>query len=157
MAKTLHVVLIVIGIMFGLIVCVFALGYVWWRHNGPAMVQQTEQTYKEAQAVGRSITTAACLDTAIARHANDHSASLLHQVNEQVFLEGCLRWSRETPGLCDTTPSGRGVKDLLRFATWSVDQCRRRGLQDAQCPNVLKPLQHYCARRAASEAQPTPR
>ena len=153
MAKTVHVVLIVSGIMFGLIVCVVALGYVWWRHNGPAMVQEAQQTYKEGQAVGRAITTAGCIDTALARHASTHSASLVRQVNEQMFIEGCLRWSRVTPGLCDTIPSGRGVKDLLRFATWSVDQCHRRGLRDAQCPNVLKPLQHDCARRTMSEAK----
>ncbi len=125
MAKTVHVVLIVIGIMLGLIVCVVALGYLWWRHNG----------------------------SAFARHASDHSASLVHQVNEQMFFEGCLRWSRVTPGLCDTIPSGHGVKDVLRFATWSVDQCRRRGLQDSRCPNVFKPLQHDCERRTAAEAK----
>ncbi len=153
MAKTVHVVLIVIGIMLGLIVCVGALGYLWWRHNGPAMVQEAQQTYKEGQAIGRSSTTAACLDAAFARHASDHSASLVHQVNEQMFFEGCLRWSRETPGLCDTIPSGHGVKDVLRFATWSVDQCRRRGLQDSGCPNVFKPLEHYCQRRTAPEGK----
>src|SRR5260370_4106261 len=150
MAKTVHVVLSVIGRMLGLIVCVVALGYVWWGHHGPAMVQEAQQTYREGQAIGRSITTATCLDSALARHASAHAASLLHQVNEQMFFEGCLRWSRMTPGLCDTIPSGHGVKDVLRFATWSVDQCRRRGLQDSRCPNVFKPLQHDCERRTAS-------
>jgi hypothetical protein len=153
MAKTIHVVLIAIGIVLGLIVGIVALGYVWWRHNGAAMVQQAQQTYREGQAIGRAITTAACIDTVFARHASDHSASLLHQVNEQMFFDGCLRWSRATPGLCDTIPSGHGVKDLLRFATWSVDQCRRRGLQDAQCPNVVKPLERYCEVRVASQAR----
>src|SRR5207237_10624804 len=94
MAKTVHVVLIVIGIMLGLIVCVFALGYVWWRHNGPAMVQEAQQTYKEGQAVGRAITMAGCIDTALARHASTHSASLVRHANEQIVLARLLRSRR---------------------------------------------------------------
>jgi hypothetical protein len=91
------------------------------------------------------------VDTLFARHAPTGSRSVTQELKERGFLEGCLGASTPIPTMCDTILVQDDVKSLLRFAAWSVEQCRLRGLRDESCPRVLKGLAHYCAR----QRQPT--
>ena len=125
-----------------LFVGVTALGYVWWRRNWAGMKDDGQISYQNGQTLGWSVTSSACLDTAFARHRPRGVLGLGGKLNEQLFLEGCLGTSTPTSKLCDNIPVKKD--SLVRFAQWSIEQCRRHQLWDRDCPLLLDVLSTHC-------------
>jgi len=125
-----------------LFVAVTAVGYVWWRRNWAGMQEDGQISYENGQTLGWSVTSSACLDTAFARHRPRGVLGVGGEINEQLFLEGCLGSSTPTPKLCDNIPVRKD--NFVRFAQWSVEQCRRHQLWDRDCPLLLVVLSTHC-------------
>src|SRR5882762_10577573 len=64
------------------------------------------------------------------------------KLNEQLFLEGCLGSSTPTSKLCEDIPVKRD--SFVRFAQWSIEECRRHQLWDRDCPLLLDVLSTHC-------------
>jgi hypothetical protein len=135
-----------VGVMVVLVILGTWMGYRWLRGAWAGLLVDSRQTYEEASALGRTLTATACIDTAFARHARLTSSSLGQQFTENLFVEGCLRWSTPTV-MCDSVPKVRGVREMLHFSVWSTEQCNQRGLHDRNCPHLLQPLIAYCERQ----------
>lgn len=124
------------------------VSYRWARQSFAGIVAETRESFNEGRALGRTVSTAACLDTAFTRHPAPSQQSMRHEISEGIFLEGCLRGT--TAGhteLCDTIPAAEGVKGVLRFSAWSAEQCHLHNLDDRSCPRVLQAVYRYCTKR----------
>jgi hypothetical protein len=130
----------VISVLF---VGVVALGYVSWRRNWSGVKEDGLISYENGQALGWSVTSSACLDTAFVRHRPRGVLELGGKLNEQLFLEGCLAASTPTPKLCDNIPPKHD--SFVRFAEWTVKECRRHQLWDRDCPLLLDVLATHCS------------
>jgi len=119
-----------------------ALGVVWWRRNWAGMKEDGAISYQNGETLGWTVNSSACLDTAFARHRPRGILGLGGKLNEQLFLEGCLAASTPAPKLCDDIPVKKD--NFVRFAEWSVDQCRRHQLWDRDCPMLLDVLATHC-------------
>ncbi len=128
------------------VLIVAAVGYLWVRKASTAILAEAKQSFEAGRAVGQSLVANVCLDTFFVRHATSTESGMRHEIDEEVFLEGCLRTSTPT-ALCDTVPSTSDVSGIVRFSTWSVAQCRLRSFADAGCPRALKAIMHYCTKR----------
>jgi hypothetical protein len=123
-----------------------AAGYVWMRRTSGAILAEAKRNFEQGKTLRQSLAANTCLDTFFVHHAANPSGSMSHEVNEEVFLEGCLRTSTPT-AFCDTVPQTTTVSGLVRFAAWSADQCRLHALADESCPHALKAVMHYCDKR----------
>ena len=145
MAKPTRALWFIAGLVVGLLVIVMARGYQRFKSGG-FVLASTKQRMQEGTALGRSLTADACIDTFFVQHVRTSRESRLDWINEGLFLESCLDVSRPTT-LCDTVPRSTTLADMIRFASWSVEQCRLHGKLDLNCPHSLKAVSHYCDRR----------
>ncbi|HXO85313.1 MAG TPA: hypothetical protein VN803_07290 [Gemmatimonadales bacterium] len=134
--------------LFIVMVCLFigvtALAYVWWGRNWAGLKADGQISYQNGQELGWSVSSGACVDTALARHRPTRLLELGGKLNEQFFLRGCLGTSARSPHLCDNVPSTQ--EGIVHVARWAAEECRRHELRDQDCPALLDVLSTHCTR-----------
>ena len=139
-------VLLIVVVIVALMAAGTWIGVRWAKGAFTGMMAAGRQEYDAGTQLGQSITENMCLDTAFVRHAQTTNRSMGRQISETIFLQSCLRAS--TPSaICDSIPATDNLKGLMRFSSWSVEQCRARGLTDGGCPRLLQAVSNECRRR----------
>ena len=145
MASKSNVVLIVVVIV-ALMAAGTWIGVRWAEGAFTGMMTEGRQEFDAGTQLGQAITENMCLDTAFARHARTTNRSMGRQISETIFLQSCLRASTPS-GICDSIPPTDNLKGLMRFSSWSIEQCHARGLTDGSCPRLLQTVSNECRRR----------
>ena len=124
----------------------FAAGIYWLSTHSGEFLEKSKQSMLDGQKLGKTTDNQGCLTEAISRHKQDSGFG--SALSTQLFLQGCLPASHETPGFCDEVPTRT---EFLRSAQWQQQQCARNNLRDSYCPQIFSQVQNFCERRRASE------
>lgn len=143
MTSTQKIILWIVGGLAALAAAIVIGAVLWWRGNSDAL----RQAMADGRALGAGVTAAQCVDTVLTLHAAQ--PGLTHTLPQSIFFSGCIDKARELPALCAQNPN----PGIVRTAQWTTEMCRRRGLSDPMCTNVLQPLVTAC--RTLAERRPT--
>src|SRR5438046_585758 len=142
--STVGKVILGVGAAFVLIVIIVVVaGAVWWSKSGKEMfkgaVESAEKSDKEGRDFGRTAQNEACVDEALTR--NKKNSSFGAAISTQLFLQGCLKASQETPGFCTGVPK---PTQIIEGPKWQIQKCRERAPNDEFCPQVFQKVEEYC-------------
>src|SRR2546422_10133064 len=93
----------------------------------------------EVKRLGRKPDNQGCLTEAFPRYKQ--SRGLSTAISTQLFLQGCLQASHQTPGFCDGVPK---PTDFIKGGLWQKQQCAHNDLRDSYCPQIFAQVQSYC-------------
>lgn len=134
---------VVLGILAVLVLTcgmVFAGGAYWLNSNKDRLKELGERAMAEGRALGETSDAEGCIGKALERL--DAKSGLMDQVEDKIFLKACLDAAKKPAGFCDGVPK-KG--DIMKSATWAVDECSRRnhaGNQD--CGRLVQAIQEAC-------------
>lgn len=131
------IVLFVIG--FVLLVGIIGGGFYWWSTHKDEYIEAAKTATDEGAKYGSGVDNQACLDKALAQ--DRENPSFTGSIKTGLFLTGCLPASRETPGFCSNVPE---ETEIIKSATWRVEQCQKAGLSDNYCQQIVGQVQKYC-------------
>jgi hypothetical protein len=135
-AKVLAVMALLVLVLVGIVAAAAAY---WWQHNGTQLVAEEKAAEAQGRTEGVHLAEKECLDQGIARHRKD--SSLGSVMSNSTRLLACLKASRQSPGFCDRVPDAGSFTASLQ---WRLEECKRLGLPDANCGNILGTVQIYC-------------
>jgi hypothetical protein len=145
----------IIGLAFGLVGCLVLAVYLWWHSSGAAFFKGTATNMMDGRRIGRLITASACVDSGLARNAANMSElrakgdtikpNMTALTAAPVFLEACMSVSQPSPELCVGIPPRT---ERNRSMTWAGEECRRRKVEDRDCPTMMLTLQLACEQKA---------
>jgi hypothetical protein len=135
-AKVLGVMALLVLVLLGIVA---AAAMYWWKNNGTQLVAQEKASETQGKAEGALLTEKDCLDQGIVRHRKDSSLGAV--MANSTRLLACLEASRQSPGFCDRVPDAGSFTASIQ---WRLEECKRRGLQDPNCGNLLGMVQVYC-------------
>jgi hypothetical protein len=148
-AKVLAVMALLVLVLVGIVA---AAATYWWKNNGTQLVAEEKAAETQGKTEGSHLTEKECLDQGIARHRKD--SSLGSVMSNSTRLLACLEAGHPSPGFCDRVPDAGSFTTSIK---WRLDECKRLGLPDANCGNVLGTVQIYCGsalRKAKIKGQP---
>src|SRR5712691_4891690 len=132
----ISVILLVLVIAAGV-----AAGIYWLSAHSGEFLEKSKQSMVEGQRFGKATDNQGCLTESISRYKQDTGFS--GALSTQLFLQGCLQASRETPGFCDDVPKRT---EFIRSAQWQQQQCAHNNLRDSYCPQIFSQVQTFCER-----------
>lgn len=130
------ILLTIVAIFIALLIGAGFVGYHWMMKNKDRFAA----VRKEGVAFGVGKDYGRCVDAALARL----HGGLTGMIDGRLFVEGCLTTAAKSPTLCAGTPP---KDEIMRTATWAVEQCRQRGLGGEQgCTQVFQAVAEACQR-----------
>ena len=130
------ILLTIVAIGIALLIGAGFIGYHWMMKNKDRLVA----VRKEGIAFGNGKDYAQCVDAALARL----NGGLTGTIDARLFIEGCLTTATKSPTLCAGAPP---KDEIMRSATWAVEQCRQRGRVGEQgCTQVFQAVAEACQR-----------
>jgi hypothetical protein len=139
---------VILGIVAAIVLVVIlaVIGVVlWWQKGGgkemaKSAIESAEKSEKEGKDFAKNADNEQCVAEALQRDRRNSSMS--GAIGTNLFLQGCLRASKETPGFCTGVPKPTQLIDGPR---WQIDQCRKRGAANDQfCPQLMQKIQEHC-------------
>ena len=99
----------------------------------------------EGRELGKTLDQAGCIKEGLARSKTMTRFEIARAVENQAFVEGCLKSSRPTSGFCKNVPSFWKLQDT----EWSDRQCERAGLDDMRtgCVGVFEAQVSFCRKQ----------
>lgn len=139
--------LIISGVLLFLIVVAGAAAGIYWlsAHSGE-FLEKTKQSMVDGQKFGRKTDNRGCVTEAVTRYKQ--SPGFSSALSTELFLQGCLRVSHETPGFCDGIPK---PTDFVKGAEWEMEQCARNDLHDSFCAQIFGQVLTFCETKRASK------
>lgn len=105
-------------------------------------IESGAESIAEGKKYGNDTDEAGCVDRALQR--NDACSGIGCQVQNAVFLSGCLDTSARAPEFCDSVPETSAIMDSV---TWRLQQCDQAGRTDSSCPQLFSAVQTHCHNR----------
>ena len=123
-----------------------AAGIYWLSTHSGEFFEKSKQSMVDGERFGKTSDNQGCLAESIARYKQNTGFS--GALSTQLFLQGCLQASKESPGFCDAVPKRT---EFIKSAQWQQEQCARNNLKDTYCPQLFGQVQTFCERHRASE------
>jgi hypothetical protein len=121
--------------------------YWWWQQNAEAMIADAKATMADATRFAAGKDSAACVNEAAVRAKG---SGFTGAIKDRLFLTGCLRAAKRTPGFCDGVPA---ATEILTSASWQQQLNQKYGLTPPFETVVIPAgIQDFCGRQ--SSAQP---
>lgn len=139
------VILGIIGAIVLVVILVVVGAVLWWQKGGgkemaKSAIESAQKSEKEGRDFGRNGDNEQCVAEALQRDKKD--ATMGGAIGTNLFLQGCLRTSKETPGFCTGVPKPTQIIDGPK---WQIEQCRKRGaVNDQFCPQLMQKVEEYC-------------
>lgn len=143
MPKWLKVVLILFGVgVLGL--ALFVGGIAWWvSANKERLAATGKNAQEEGARFGASHTQEQCLDDGLSHLKGCGAMDFICEAGNKIRLVSCLG-AAQADGTCNDVPSRN---DIFKIATWSNEECTRRGFRGSQqCGRMMQALPEACAR-----------
>ena len=116
-----------------------AAGVYWLSAHSGEFLEKTKQSMADGQRFGRKTDNQGCMTETVSRYKQSPGFSAA--ISTQLFLQGCLQASHQTPGFCDGVPK---PTDFVKGALWQKQQCAQHDLRDSYCPQIFAQVQSYC-------------
>lgn len=131
----------VLYLLGGAFVLVLGLGVLWWRSNGPELLQKARTTMDEGHALGLRSDGTQCVDSTLSQ-MDPQTPTIGSMVRLGLFFRACADKSSGLRTICaqDTSSGRMGVR-------WLGELCLARGIKNPACPSVLSPLAELCTRK----------
>jgi hypothetical protein len=139
MKKSQSIFIIVAG---ALLVTCFGGGYYLFTQFGGRMKDEAKIVRADVEAFAPTTDNAGCVAEVPNRYAE--GSEVTSMLKQTMFLSGCLRLSKPTPGFCDDVPAARDVLDSQK---WQKEQCAQEKRTNLRCPLVASAIQQHCSRR----------
>jgi hypothetical protein len=142
------VILGIIGVIVLVVILAVVGAVLWWQRGGgkemgKAFVENAEKSDKEGRDFAKNADNEKCVAEALQRDKRDSSFG--GAVSTAVFIQTCLKESKETPGFCTGVPKPTQIIDGPR---WQMEQCKKRGAdKDQFCPQVMQKIEEYCFKK----------
>jgi hypothetical protein len=140
MSKSLKLVLL-IGLAVVLAGSVLVGGFRYWLTSNESRFKELrERAHRDASLAAASTDAEGCVAQALKR--SESAQGLMATAENKVFLSKCLELAKRPGGFCQGLP---GSGELIRLATWTVQECARRGYgSDQECPRLLQAVPAAC-------------
>ena len=133
---------VVVVIAFVIVVGVAVLvAFVYFMSSGD-MKGQYDAKQLEGREFGKTTDQAACMKEGLERAKGIKLLEINRAVNNQVFVEECLKSASPTSGFCDGVPAIWKLQD----DEWATKQCEKAGLDELRtsCTTVFKAKLNVC-------------
>ena len=146
MSKSLKLVLL-IGLAVVLVGGVLVGGFQYWlKSNESRFKELRERAARDAKAVAARTDAEGCVVQALKR--NESAQGLVATAENKIFLSKCLAFAKRPSGFCQGMP---GAGEIVRLATWTVEECARRGYGgDQRCGRLLQVIPEACEKDPAA-------
>jgi hypothetical protein len=144
------------GIVKGLIVSVVVIvlliaagvtvGIYWLSSHSGEYLEKSKQSMIDGQRFGRGTDNHGCVTESISLYKENPGFS--KAITTELFLQGCLHSSKETPGFCDDVPR---PTEFMKSAQWQLKQCALNDLHDSYCGQLFAQVQTFCSSRRGRE------
>ncbi|HET6763390.1 MAG TPA: hypothetical protein VFH27_06950, partial [Longimicrobiaceae bacterium] len=117
----------------------------WFTKHGDELMAGASRAEREGLTAAKSTDEKGCLALAEARIERD--GAIRGAVRNGVFIDGCLRGSRETPGFCDGVPP---ADDFTGSTAWLRMRCQAVSLNpaaNARCQVLSQGVQRFCTQK----------
>ena len=140
--------LIISGVVLVVVIAIcIGAGVYWLRTYGGEFLEKTKQSMADGRKFGKTTDNQGCVTETISRYKQ--SPGMSAALSTQLFLQGCLQVSSETPGFCDNVPKRM---EFVKSAQWQTQQCTQNNLlRDTYCPQIFGQVQTYCEVRHPSQ------
>jgi len=127
-------VLIVLGLV-GLVIVAGVVGLVYYVYKGEGSGEYAAKQV-EGREFGKTADQAECMKEGLERAKGIRMVELNRAVNNQVFVEECLKAASPTPGFCEDVPPAWGLQD----SDWANQQCEKVRMNPLRtsCTTVFK-------------------
>jgi hypothetical protein len=126
------------GALVVLVILAIAAGAFWISRNQPGLEGSAEAAARDGARFGLQAEESECVEAAGTRTSDD--GVFTAAVASGAFTSACLRYARETPGLCDDVPPPTAIRRSLE---WQSERCAG----DPACAQAVTAVQAYCADR----------
>lgn len=100
------------GALVALVILAIVAGAIWFDRNRDVFVQAAGSGVQEGARLGLTTDEAGCVDAGMARM--EGVASITEGVAIGSFVRGCLEFSRETEGFCETAEPPAALRQVVR-------------------------------------------
>lgn len=146
MPKTLKLLLTIGGGLVLLLALVGGGFRYWLKSNEGRFLAIRERAARDARTVAASTDAAGCVENALQRNAS--AQGFMAEAENKVFLRKCLELAQRPRGFCQGLP---GSAELIKLATWTVQECAQRGYGGSQaCSRLLQVVPEVCAEAGAA-------
>ncbi len=133
------------GVLFigGLIVVIAVV--VAMKTYGPEFLEATTRADAAGREFGKTTDQQGCMKEAIQRSKSASVVDVGASLQLSVFVESCLKVSRESQNFCEGVPS----MFSLETNEWGAEECRKAGVdpEKTACVHVMKRKHQYCAKQ----------
>jgi hypothetical protein len=140
--------LIISGVVLVVVIAIgISAGIYWLSTHGGEFLEKTKESMADGRKFGKTTDNQGCVTETMSRYKQD--PGFRAAFSTQIFLQGCLQASRETPGFCDNVPKRM---EFMKSAQWQAQQCSQNNLlRDNYCPQIFAQVQTFCEMRRPSE------
>lgn len=133
--------LIITGVVLVIVIAIgIAAGVYWLSTHGGEFMEKTKQAMLDGRNFGKTTDNQGCVTETLSRYKQNPGFGAAFST--QLFLQGCLQASKETPGFCDNVPKRM---EFMKSGQWQVQQCAQNNLQrDTFCPQIFGQIQTFC-------------
>jgi hypothetical protein len=136
--KRLTIVLVLVGFV---VIAAVVIGIVLpFTRTGRESNERTAAAEREGAQFGKTIEQKACINEGLTRGNKLGALDLQAQLENEYFVDGCLKASQPTPGFCDGVPSG--WKNV--FADWDKKQCEHINMSELICRPIYNRQIEFC-------------
>ena len=137
---------IFLGVGCGLVLIVGLVvvigGFIAVRTWGPQFIESTTRGDAEGREFGKTTDRQGCMKEGMERSRSKGVLDLGAGMELSIFVDSCLKVSRETPNFCD------GVPSMFSFEAndWAAGECKKAGLdpEKTACVHILKRKHQFC-------------
>jgi hypothetical protein len=138
MSSFVKALLVVAGIFVLLALAAGVGGYLWFKHNKVALMENAKTVIEEGKRFGAETDNNGCLAEAVARIKE--KGGFKNQIKIDLFLRGCLDASKSSPDFCNEVPPD---DEIMQSVAWRLEMSRKYNL-DGTKANLLQSVQKYC-------------
>lgn len=134
--------IISVAVVVVIIALGIGVGIYWVSVHGGEYVEKSKQSMTDGANFGKGTDNQGCVTETISRYKQDQGFS--SAIATQLFFQGCLQASRETPGFCEAVPKRTEIMESVK---WQTRQCSQYNLRDSYCGQIFGQVQTFCEMR----------
>ncbi len=95
----------------------------------------------EGEEYGINVSDETCVISGVEKYKSNPSPSLGSEVDNSLWLAGCLKASRKSESFCNAVPE---IEDLTNSVQWINSECLQFGRSDPYCASLFQSVQRHC-------------
>jgi hypothetical protein len=145
MPRWAEILLVILAVFVLVTIAIGVGGYFFVSRHKDAWVAEAKKVAEEGKTFGAGKEGSQCLDEALRRLKDCNG--IICEARVRLFLSSCLPSAGPSPELCTNAPPR---SQIVRSATWAVNECGRRGMSASQpCTRLMQETLKYCDSEAS--------